>query len=215
MSRILVLYYSSYGHILEMAEAVAEGARSAGADVDVLRVPELVPEEVARNSGYLVDQPHPVARIEELAGYDAIVVGVGTRFGRMASQMANFLDQAGGLWARGALNGKVGSAFTSTATQHGGQETTLMAIHTNLLHFGMVCVGLPYAFAGQMRLDEITGGSPYGASTIAGSDGSRRPSANELEAARFQGRHVAEIAGRLFPGAAGGEEEREGFMLEA
>lgn len=215
MSRILVLYYSSYGHILEMAEAVAEGAHEAGAEVDIRRVPELVPEAVARNSGYVVDQPHPIARIDELAGYDAIVIGVGTRFGRMASQMANFLDQAGGLWASGALNGKVGSAFTSTATQHGGQETTLMAIHTNLLHFGMVCVGLPYAFAGQMRLDEITGGSPYGASTIAGGDGSRRPSGSELEGARFQGRHVAEIAGRLFPGAAGRAGEREGFMLEA
>jgi NAD(P)H dehydrogenase (quinone) len=217
MSRILVLYHSSYGHILEMAEAVADGARLAGAEVDIRRVPELVPEEVARASGYRLDQPHPVARIEELAGYDAIIVGVGTRFGRMASQMANFLDQAGGLWASGALNGKVGSAFTSTATQHGGQETTLMAIHTNLLHFGMVCVGLPYAFAGQMRLDEITGGSPYGASTIAGGDGSRRPSGNEIEAARFQGGHVAEIARRLFPAAvaAGDEGEREGFMLEA
>jgi NAD(P)H dehydrogenase (quinone) len=213
MAKILILYYSSYGHILEMAEAVAEGARSAGATVDISRVPELVPEEVARKSGYRLDQPHPVARVEDLTRYDAIVVGVGTRFGRMASQMANFLDQAGGLWASGALNGKVGSAFTSTATQHGGQETTLMAIHTNLLHFGMVCVGLPYSFAGQMRLDEITGGSPYGASTIAGGDGSRRPSANELDGARFQGRHVAEIARRLFPAGEGAPAEDEGFLL--
>ena len=212
MPRILVLYYSSFGHILEMAEAVAEGARSAGASVDIRRVPELVPEEVARKSGYVLDQPHPIARVEELPRYDAILIGVGTRFGRMASQMANFLDQAGGLWASGALNGKVGSAFTSTATQHGGQETTLMAIHTNLLHFGMVCVGLPYSFAGQMRLDEVTGGSPYGISTIAGSDGARRPSANELEGARFQGRHVADIARRLFP-AGEGAEAGEGFML--
>jgi NAD(P)H dehydrogenase (quinone) len=212
MAKILILYYSSYGHIMEMAEAVAEGARSPGASVDIRRVPELVPEDVARKSGYRLDQPHAVARVEDLTRYDAIVVGVGTRFGRMASQMANFLDQAGGLWASGALNGKVGSAFTSTATQHGGQETTLMAIHTNLMHFGMVCVGLPYAFAGQMRLDEITGGSPYGISTVAGSDGSRRPSANELDGARFQGRHVADIAHRLFPAGQAAEAE-EGFLL--
>jgi NAD(P)H dehydrogenase (quinone) len=198
MSKVLVLYYSSYGHIEQMAEAVAEGVRAAGASADIRRVPELVPEAVARSSHYKLDQAAPIARIDELEHYDAIIVGVGTRFGRMASQMANFLDQAGGLWARGALNGKVGSAFTSTATQHGGQETTLMAIHTNLLHFGMVCVGLPYSFAGQMRLDEITGGAPYGATTIAGGDGSRQPSENELEGARFQGRHVAGIANRLF-----------------
>ena len=201
MSRILILYYSSYGHIELMAEAVAERDRSTGAEVDIKRVPELVPEEIARKSGYKRDQPAPVAAIADLEHYDAIIVGVGTRFGRMASQMANFLDQAGGLWARGALNGKVGSAFTSTATQHGGQETTLMAIHTNLMHFGMIQVGLPYSFAGQMTLDEITGGSPYGISTIAGGDGSRQPSENELEGARFQGRHVAEIANRLFPGS--------------
>jgi NAD(P)H dehydrogenase (quinone) len=182
-----------------MAQAVAEGARSAGAEVDVKRVPELVPEEIAKSSGYKLDQAAPVARVDELEHYDGIIVGVGTRFGRMASQMANFLDQAGGLWARGALNGKVGSAFTSTATQHGGQETTLMSIHTNLLHFGMIQVGLPYSFSGQTILDEITGGSPYGASTIAGADGSRHPSENELEGARYQGRHVAEIANRLFP----------------
>src|SRR3712207_6111670 len=193
MSRVLVLYYSSYGHIEQMAEAVAQGAREAGAQVDIRRVPELVPDEVARNSAYKLDQAAPLAEIDELAGYDAIIIGVGTRFGRMASQMANFLDQAGGLWAKGALNGKVGSAFTSTATQHGGQETTLMAIHTNLLHFGMIQVGLPYSFAGQMLLDEVTGGSPYGISTIAGGDGSRQPRQKELEGARFQGRHVAEI----------------------
>jgi NAD(P)H dehydrogenase (quinone) len=198
MSKILILYYSSYGHILKMAEAVAEGARSTGARVDIRRVPELVPDEVARAAGYLLDQPHPVATVDELPRYDAIMVGVGTRYGRMASQMANFLDQTGGLWARGALVGKVGSAFSSTASQHGGQETTLMAIHTNLLHFGMVTVGLPYSFQGQLRLDEITGGSPYGATTIAGGDGSRQPSENELEGARFQGRHVADIANRLF-----------------
>jgi NAD(P)H dehydrogenase (quinone) len=198
MSRVLVLYYSSYGHTERMAEAVAEGARGTGASVDIKRVPELVPEEVAKNSGYKLDQAAPVATVAELEHYDAVIIGVGTRYGRMASQMANFLDQTGGLWARGALNGKVGSAFSSTATQHGGQETTLMAIHTNLMHFGMVCVGLPYSFQGQMRLDEVTGGSPYGATTIAGGDGSRQPSENELEGARFQGRHVAEIANRLF-----------------
>ena len=198
MSRILVLYYSSYGHIEQMAEAVAEGARSAGASVDVRRVPELVPEHVARASGYKIDQAAAIAKVEELETYDAIIIGVGTRYGRMASQMANFLDQTGGLWARGALNGKVGAGFTSTATQHGGQETTLLAIATNLLHFGMVVVGLPYSFQGQMRLDEVTGGSPYGATTIAGGDGSRQPTENELDGARFQGRHVAEISNRLF-----------------
>lgn len=198
MSKVLVLYYSAYGHVEQMAKAVAEGARSAGATADIRRVPELVPEDVAKASGYKLDQEAPVARVEELDEYDAIIIGVGTRYGRMASQMANFLDQTGGLWARGALNGKVGSAFTSTASQHGGQETTLMAIHTNLLHLGMMAVGLPYSFQGQMRLDEITGGSPYGATTIAAGDGSRQPSENELEGARFQGRHVAEIATKLF-----------------
>ena len=199
MSRILVLYYSAYGHVERMAEAVAEGAREAGAEVDIRRVPELVSEEVARSSGYKLDQRAPIARVDELPGYDAIIVGVGTRYGRMASQMANFLDQTGALWASGALIGKVGSAFASTATQHGGQETTLMAIHTNLMHLGMVTVGLPYSFAGQMTLDEITGGSPYGATTIAGSDGSRQPSANELDGGHYQGRHVAELTNRLFP----------------
>ncbi|MEG3192337.1 NAD(P)H:quinone oxidoreductase [Lysobacter sp. D1-1-M9] len=200
MSKVLVLYYSSYGHIEKMAGAVAKGAREAGAEVDIRRVPELVPEAVARSSGYKLDQPAAIAKVDELPGYDAILIGVGTRYGRMASQMANFLDQTGGLWASGALNGKVGSAFSSTATQHGGQETTLMAIHTNLMHLGMVCVGLPYSFKGQMTLEEITGGSPYGATTIAGGDGSRQPSANELDGARFQGRHVAQIANRLVSG---------------
>lgn len=213
MSRILVLYHSTYGHILQMAEAVAEGAASTGARVDIRRVPELVPDEVARASGYLLDQPHALAEVDELPRYDAIIIGVGTRYGHMASQMANFLDQTGGLWARGALVGKVGSAFTSTATQHGGQETTLMAIHTNLLHFGMIAVGLPYSFAGQTILTEITGGSPYGASTIAGGDGARQPSGNELEGARFQGRHVAEIANRLFPDPRTMVPEDTGFQL--
>ena len=198
MAKVLILYYSSYGHIEKMAHAVAEGARATGATVDVKRVPELVPFEVARASRYNLDQPAPIAKVEELAQYDAIIVGTGTRFGRISSQMANFLDQAGGLWARGALVGKVGGAFTSTAAQHGGQETTLFSILTNLMHFGMVTVGLPYSYQGQTTLDEVTGGSPYGASTLAGADGSRQPSRNELDGARYQGRWIAEIANRLF-----------------
>lgn len=198
MAKVLVLYYSAYGHIETMAKAVAEGARDAGAQVDIKRVPELVPEHVAKSSGYKLDQEAPVAKVADLADYDAIIVGTGTRFGRMSSQMANFLDQAGGLWAKGALNGKVGGAFTSTATQHGGQETTLFSIITNLLHFGMVIVGLPYSFQGQMTLDEVVGGAPYGATTLAGGDGSRQPSAIELDGARFQGRQVAQTAIKLF-----------------
>ena len=195
--KVLVLYYSAYGHIETMAQAVAEGARAAGATVDIKRVPELVSEEIARKSYYKMDQAAPIASIEDLANYDAVIVGVGTRFGRMASQMANFLDQAGGLWARGALHGKVGGAFSCSATQHGGQETTLFSIITNLLHFGMVVVGLDYGHAGQMTLNEVTGGSPYGATTISGGDGSRQPSANELEGARYQGRKIAETAKKL------------------
>jgi len=198
MSKVLILYYSAYGHIEQMAEAVAEGARSAGATVDIKRVPDLVPEEVAKASNYKLDQAAPIAKVTDLADYDAIIVGTGTRFGRMSSQMANFLDQAGGLWASGKLNGKVGAAFTSTATQHGGQEMTLFSIIANLLHFGCVVVGLPYSFQGQMRLDEVTGGAPYGATTIAGGDGSRQPTENELDGARFQGKHVAEVANKLF-----------------
>ena len=197
MAKILVLYYSAYGHIETMAEAVAEGARSVGADVDIRRVPELVPAEVAQKRHYKLDQPAPVAKIGELADYDAIIVGTGTRFGRMSSQMANFLDQAGGLWARGALVGKVGAAFTSTATQHGGQETTLFSIITNLLHFGMTVVGLDYGHQEQMTLEEIVGGAPYGATTIAGGDGSRQPSDKELEGARYLGRRVAETSAKL------------------
>jgi NAD(P)H dehydrogenase (quinone) len=197
MPKVLVLYYSSYGHIEKMAEAVAEGAREGGATVDIKRVPELVPAEIAEKAHFKLDQKAPVAKVEDLANYDAIVVGTGTRFGRMTSQMANFLDQAGGLWAKGALHGKVGGAFTSTATQHGGQETTLFSIITNLLHFGMVIVGLDYGHAGQMTLDEITGGSPYGASTIAGGDGSRQPTENELVGARYQGKKIAEVAKKL------------------
>ncbi len=197
MAKVLVLYYSAYGHIETMAEAVAEGARSAGAVVDIRRVPELVPEDIARQSHFKLDQKAPVASIADLENYDAIIIGTGTRFGRVSSQMASFLDQAGGLWARGALNGKVGSAFVSTATQHGGQETTLFSLITNMLHFGLVVVGLPYSFAGQMDNSQVTGGSPYGATTIANGDGSRQPSENELAGARFQGRHVAEVAAKL------------------
>jgi NAD(P)H dehydrogenase (quinone) len=197
MTKVLVLYYSSYGHIETMANAIAEGVRAAGAEVDVKRVPELVPEEVARASHYKLDQAAPIAKAADLVEYDAIIVGTGTRYGRMTSQMANFWDQTGGLWAQGKLIGKVGAAFTSTASQHGGQETTLMGIHTNLLHHGMVIVGLPYSFQGQLKLDEVTGGSPYGATTIAAGDGSRQPTENELEGARFLGRHVAQVTAKL------------------
>ena len=198
MSKILVLYYSTYGHIETMAEAIAEGARSAGASVDIKRVPETVPLETAQKNHFKLDQKAPVATIADLEQYDAIIIGTGTRFGRISGQMASFLDGAGGLWARGALNGKVGAAFTSSATQHGGQETTLFSIITNLLHFGMVVVGLPYSFQGQMGVDQVRGGAPYGATTIADGDGSRQPSATELDGAKFQGRHVAEITVKLF-----------------
>ncbi|NKI94473.1 NAD(P)H:quinone oxidoreductase [Rhizobacter sp. SG703] len=196
-AKVLVLYYSSYGHIETMAQAVAEGARGTGASVDIKRVPEIVPEAVAKASHFKLDQAAPIATVDELPNYDAIIFGVPTRFGNMAAQMKNFLDQTGPLWFAGKLIGKVGSVFASTATQHGGQESTILSTHTVLLHQGMVIVGLPYAWQGQMKLDEVTGGSPYGATTISASDGSRQPSANELEGARFQGRHVAEIAARL------------------
>jgi len=198
MAKVLVLYYSTYGHIEAMAHAVADGARSAGATVDVKRVPETVPEDIARGAHFKLDQAAPVATVEDLANYDAIVIGAPTRFGRMPSQMAAFLDQAGGLWAKGALNGKVGAAFTSTATQHGGQETTLFSIITNLLHFGLVIVGLDYGYGAQMGVDEVVGGAPYGATTIADGNGSRQPSARELDGARYQGRRVAEVAAKLF-----------------
>ena len=198
MPNVLVLYYSSYGHIETMAQAVAEGARSAGATVDLKRVPEILPEHIAKASHFKLDQAAPVAQVNDLADYDAIIVGCPTRFGRVASPMASFLDQAGGLWMRGALNGKVGGAFSSTGTQHGGQETTLFSLITNLLHFGMIIVGLPYSFQGQMRLDEVTGGSPYGATTIAGADGSRRPSENELASARYQGELIGQTAKKIF-----------------
>src|SRR5262245_49441663 len=197
MTKVLVLYYSSYGHVEKMAQAAAEGAREAGAEVTIKRVPELVPADVAKKSGFKLDQSAPIATVDELADYDAVIFGVPTRFGNMASQMKNFLDQAGGLWAQGKLVGKVGAVFTSTATQHGGQESTILSTHVVLLHLGFVIVGLPYSFAGQMGVKEITGGSPYGASTIADSDGSRQPSDNELAGARFQGKHVAQIAAKL------------------
>ena len=197
MAKVLVLYYSSWGHVERMAQAVAEGAREAGAEVAVKRVPELVPEEVAKQFHYKLDQQAPIATVEELADYDAIIFGTPTRYGNMAAQMKQFIDQTGGLWAKGALVGKVGSAFTSTASQHGGQETTLTSFHTVLLHHGMVVVGLPYAFQGQMGVDEVKGGSPYGATTLADGDGSRQPSATDLAGARYQGRHVAGIAAKL------------------
>lgn len=200
MSKILVLYYSSYGHIEKMAEAVAAGIREAGAEVAIKRVPELVPEEIAKKSGFKLDQAAPVATVAELPEYDAIIFGVPTRFGNMPAQMKNFLDQTGGLWAQGKLIGKAGSVFTSTATQHGGQESTILSTHTVLLHHGMVIVGLPYSYQGQMGVKDIVGGSPYGASTIADGDGSRQPTQNELAGARFQGRHVAGIAAKLGSG---------------
>ena len=198
MTKVLVLYYSTYGHLEIMANAVAEGAKGvAGVSVDVKRVPELVPADVAKASHFKLDQKAPIATVDELPNYDAIIFGAPTRFGVAASQMRNFLDQTGGLWMKGALIGKVGSVFTSTATQHGGQESTILSLHTTLLHQGMVIVGLPYSCAAQMTLTEITGGSPYGASTIAGGDGSRMPSENELGMAKFQGDHVAKIAKKL------------------
>jgi len=199
MAKVLVLYYSSYGHVEQLAQAVAEGARAGGASVvDVKRVPETVPEQIAKGAHFKLEQAAPVATVAELEQYDAIIVGTPTRYGRMASQMAAFLDQTGGLWARGALNGKVGGAFTSTATQHGGQEQTLFSVITNLLHFGMVIVGLPYSHAGQMSVSEIVGGSPYGASTVAAGDGSRQPTEIDLAGARHQGEQVAKTAVKLF-----------------
>jgi len=198
MVKVLVLYYSSYGHIEQMAEAMAEGARKGGATVDIKRVPETVPEATAKAAHFKLDQKAPIAKVEELPNYDAIIVGVGTRYGRMASQMAAFLDQTGALWAKGALNGKIGAAFTSTATQHGGQEMTLFSIITNLMHFGLIIVGIPYSFKGQMKLDEVVGGAPYGATTITGGDGSRQPSETELAGARYQGQLVAETAAAVF-----------------
>ena len=190
MTKVLILYYSAYGHMERMAQAVAEGVRDAGAEADIKRVPELVPEQVAKQSGF-------IATIAELADYDAIIFGSGTRFGVFTSQMRNFLDQTGSLWMKGALVGKVGSVFTGSGTQHGGQESTILSMIPTLLHHGMIVVGLPYSFQGQSTMDEISGCSPYGASTITKPDGSRMPSENELAGARFQGRHVAQIASKL------------------
>jgi NAD(P)H dehydrogenase (quinone) len=198
MTKVLVLYYSSYGHLAKMADAVAQGVRDGGADVDIRRVPETAPKDVAAAAGFQADQSHPeIEGVKALADYDAIIIGAPTRFGRMPSQMAAFLDQAGGLWASGALNGKVGGAFTSTASQHGGQEVTLFSIITNLLHFGMTIVGLDYGYQAQMTLDAVHGGSPYGATTLAGGDGSRQPSDIDLGGARYQGKRIAETAAKL------------------
>ncbi|NKC33880.1 NAD(P)H:quinone oxidoreductase [Falsiroseomonas selenitidurans] len=200
MTRLLVLYYSAYGHIETMAHAVAEGARGAGAAADVKRVPELVPEAVARASGYRLDQAAPIATVDELPSYDAIIFGSGTRYGSVTAQLRNFVDQTGGLWARGALNGKVGSVFTASATQHGGQESTILSFVPTLMHLGLIVVGLPYAFQGQMGVSEVMGNSPYGASTITDANGSRMPSAVELDGARFQGRYVAKVAAAVKAG---------------
>ncbi|GGD84798.1 NAD(P)H:quinone oxidoreductase [Caballeronia grimmiae] len=198
MAKVLVLYYSMYGHVEKMAQAVAEGAGGvAGVEVTVKRVPETIPADQASVIGVKLDQQAPVASIDELGNYDAIVFGTPTRFGNMAGQMRTFLDQTGGLWVKGALIGKVGSVFTSTASQHGGQETTITSFHTTLLHHGMVIVGVPYACPALTNMQEITGGTPYGATTIVGPDGKRQPTDNELEIARYQGKHVAELAVKI------------------
>ncbi|RSC33077.1 NAD(P)H:quinone oxidoreductase [Burkholderia cenocepacia] len=198
MAKVLVLYYSSYGHVETMAQHIVEGAKSVpGVEVTLKRVPETIPVDQARAIGVKVDQAAPVATVDELADYDAIIFGTPTRFGNMAGQMRTFLDQTGGLWMKGALVGKIGSVFASTGTQHGGQETTITSFHTTLLHHGMVIVGVPYACSGLANMNEITGGTPYGATTLAGADGSRQPSANELDIARYQGKHVAELANKL------------------
>jgi|SRR5579883_2300152 len=198
MAKVLVLYYSSYGHVETLAYAQAEGARAAGATVDVKRVPETAPLDVAKAAHFKLDQRAPVATVDELAHYDALIVGTPTRYGRLASQMASFLDQTGALWMRGALNGKVGGVFTSTASQHGGQETTLFSVITNLMHLGYLIVGLPYSHQGMLTLEEVVGGAPYGATTIAGAQGQRQPSAIELAGARHQGELIARTAIKLF-----------------
>ena len=197
MAKVLVLYYSSYGHIERMAEEVAAGVRAAGSEATVKRVPETVPEEIARKSGFKLDQKAPVAKVEDLANYDAVIFGTPTRFGNMAGQMKSFIDQAGGLWMKGSLIGKLAGVFTSSATQHGGQESTILTFVPVLMHLGFVIAGLPYSFQGQMGHAEVMGNSPYGASTVAGGDGSRLPSKLDLEGARFQGKHIAEIASKL------------------
>ena len=196
MAKVLVLYYSSYGHIEQMAQAIAEGAEREGATVDIKRVPETAPDDVVQSAHFKTDQPAPIAEVEDLPDYDAIIIGAPTRYGRMPAQMAAFMDRTGPLWARGALNGKIGGAFTSSATQHGGQETTLFSLITNLLHLGLVIVGLPYSFRGQMTLDEVAGGTPYGATTIAGGKGQRQPSSIDLDGARHQGALIAQWAAK-------------------
>ena len=198
MAKVLVLYYSAWGHMEAMAYAAAEGAKAEGATVDVKRVAETVPEDIQKAYHYKMDQKAPVATVDDLPKYDAIIFATGTRYGMMTAQMKSLLDQTGGLWMTGALVGKVGSVMTSSATQHGGQESTILSFHTVLLHHGFVIVGLPYAYQGQMGHDVIRGGSPYGASTVTGGDGSRQPSEQELEAAKYQGAHVAKIAAKLF-----------------
>lgn len=201
MTKILVVYYSMYGHVETIAKAVAEGAEKVGGtEVTLKRVPELMTQEQAEKAGAKLDQDAPVATPDELADYDAIIFGTPTRYGNMCAQMRQFLDQTGGLWAKGKLIGKVGSVFTSTGSQHGGQETTLTSFHTNLFHFGMVVVGVPYSVSELTNMDEITGGTPYGASTLAGADGSRQPTENELTIARFQGSHVAKVAKKMTGG---------------
>ncbi|MEI6644704.1 MAG: NAD(P)H:quinone oxidoreductase [bacterium] len=198
MAKVLVVYYSMYGHVETMAKAVAEGAGSVeGTEVTLKRIPDLMTEEAARKAGAKVDQAAPLATVEELSNYDAIIFGTPTRFGNMCAQMRNFLDRTGGLWAGGKLVGKVGSVFISTGTQHGGQETTITSFHTTLFHHGMIVVGVPYACPELTNMSEITGGTPYGASTLAGADGSRQPSENELKIARFQGAHVARVAKKI------------------
>jgi len=198
MAKILVLYHSAYGHVETMANAVAEGVREAGGTADLRRVPELVPEDVARAYHFKLDQAAPIAKVEDLANYDGIIIGAGTRYGRLSSQMASFLDQTGSLWATDALVGKIGAAFTSTATQHGGQETTLFSIITNMLHLGMTIVGLDYGFKGMQGVNEVLGGSPYGATTIAGGDGQRMVQEEEKDSARYLGRRVALTASKQF-----------------
>ncbi len=200
MTKILILYYSMHGHVEKMAQAVAEGARTVeGAEVDIKRVPEIMPEDIARAMGVKADQRAPVAAVDELGGYDAIIFGTPTRFGNMAAEMRYFLDQTSKLWMEGTLIGKVASVFTSTSTQHGGGETTVTSFHLTLLHHGMMIVGVPNSCNGLSVISEVSGGSPYGASTMSGFDGERMPTENELDIARFQGKHVAQIAKRLMP----------------
>jgi NAD(P)H dehydrogenase (quinone) len=197
MTKVLVLYYSSYGHIEAMARAAAEGAAANGAQVDIKRVPETVPAETAKKSGFRVNESHPEAEPADLEGYDAVIVGTPTNYGNVCAQMSEFWARTTGLWKKGALIGKIGGAFSSSSTQHGGNEATLLAMHKTMFHHGMFVVGLPYSFQGQIEIEHVTGGSPYGASTMAGGDMSRQPSVNELDGAMFQGKHISEIASKM------------------